>query len=130
MGGTKQLLRWANGTEVEIDAKTVSVGTFPEGSMWRMNPIPACSGTRAGYGEIGCDEGPQFPPPPGCDETCWGYQSGNSIQPGVVDGSIREIPSVVDEVIIPEDLPKGEWVLSFRWDCEHSYQIWANCGDV
>ena len=59
-----------------------------------------------------------------------GYQSGDSIQPGVEDGSIREIPSIVDMVKIPVDLPKGEWVISFRWDCEHSYQIWASCGDV
>lgn len=128
--GNKQRLRFANATEIEIDAKTVSEGTFPEGSEWRMNPVPACSGVRAGYAELGCDGGAQFEPPPGCNELCWGYQSGNSIQPGVEDGSIREIPSVVDMVQIPRELPKGDWVISFRWDCEHTYQVWSSCGDV
>lgn len=127
--GTTQWLRFANGSQFEIPAKSVSEGTFPEGSMWRMNPVPPCSGERAGFNELGCDEGPQFQPPPGCNERCWGYQSGDSVQPGVEDTE-REIPSVVDLVKIPEDLTPGDYVLSFRWDCEHTYQIWTSCGDV
>merc|ERR1711934_802071 len=31
---------------------------------------------------------------------------------------------------IPENLPSGKYVLSFRWDCEQTPQIWAQCADV
>ena len=27
---------------------------------------------------------------------------------------------IIDEVIIPKDLPSGEYVVGFRWDCEVS----------
>merc|ERR1712232_1551543 len=37
--------------------------------------------------------------------------------------------SVVDKVRIP-DVPPGEYVVSFRWDCEQTPQIWAQCADV
>lgn len=38
--------------------------------------------------------------------------------------------SIVDEVEIPSDLEAGGYVLSWRWDCEQSPQIWQNCADV
>ena len=38
--------------------------------------------------------------------------------------------SVMDEVEIPEDLAPGEYVLSFRWDCEQTPQIWNACANV
>merc|ERR1712216_977804 len=37
--------------------------------------------------------------------------------------------SVVDKVRIPK-VPPGEYVVSFRWDCEQTPQIWATCSDV
>jgi hypothetical protein len=37
---------------------------------------------------------------------------------------------ISDEVIIPKDLEPGHWVLSWRWDCEETAQIWQNCADV
>ena len=37
---------------------------------------------------------------------------------------------IVDDVIIPEGLTAGEWVLGFRWDCEESHQVWQSCSDV
>merc|ERR1712242_381780 len=37
---------------------------------------------------------------------------------------------IVDMVKIPESIPLGEYVLSFRWDCEESSQIWTQCADV
>jgi hypothetical protein len=36
----------------------------------------------------------------------------------------------VDRVAIPTDLPAGDWVLGWRWDCEQSPQVWASCSDV
>ena len=37
---------------------------------------------------------------------------------------------VSDRVIVPKSLKPGEYVLSWRWDCEETAQIWANCADV
>merc|ERR1712224_349953 len=38
--------------------------------------------------------------------------------------------SVVDEVAIPEDLEPGDYLLSWRWDCEQSDQVFQNCADI
>jgi len=44
---------------------------------------------------------------------------------------IEGVPySVVDKVVVPEDLEAGDYLLSWRWDCEQSPQIWQNCADV
>ena len=37
---------------------------------------------------------------------------------------------IVDRVQIPSDLPEGDYVLGWRWDCEQSNQIWMSCSDV
>ena len=37
---------------------------------------------------------------------------------------------LVDRVKIPAWLPAGDYVLSWRWDCEETAQIWTNCADV
>merc|ERR1711912_33124 len=37
---------------------------------------------------------------------------------------------IVDTVKIPDDLPEGDYVLSFRWDVEQLPQVWGNCADV
>jgi hypothetical protein len=38
--------------------------------------------------------------------------------------------SVMDEVQIPDELEEGEYLLSWRWDCEQSPQIWQQCADI
>merc|ERR1719384_734570 len=38
--------------------------------------------------------------------------------------------SIVDQVIVPKDLDVGDYLLSWRWDCEQSHQIWQNCADI
>ncbi len=38
--------------------------------------------------------------------------------------------SLVDKVVIPKELALGDYVLSWRWDCELTPQSWANCADV
>jgi hypothetical protein len=37
---------------------------------------------------------------------------------------------ISDMVLIPKDLVPGDYVLSWRWDCEETAQIWSNCADV
>jgi len=37
---------------------------------------------------------------------------------------------IIDNVIIPEDLEPGDYVVSFRWDCKCSPQVWGSCANV
>jgi hypothetical protein len=117
-----QKLRWANGTEVEINASLVSEGTTPLGSTWARNPIPACKSFSGGFNEDGCDA-PQFLPPAGCNSLCWGYQPSAEVPD-------RDIPEIVDVLQVPSDVSAGDFVLGFRWDCEQTPQIWSSCSDI
>ena len=38
--------------------------------------------------------------------------------------------TIMDKVEVPKDLETGDYVLSFRWDCEQTPQIWNTCADV
>jgi hypothetical protein len=38
--------------------------------------------------------------------------------------------SIMDRVIVPSDLEPGDYLLSWRWDCEETHQVWQNCADV
>ena len=37
--------------------------------------------------------------------------------------------AIVDLVHVPE-VPPGEYVVGFRWDCETSSQVWVSCADI
>ena len=133
VGGT-QTLRWADGAEVTINATRVSAGTTPAGSVWTKNPIPACTDLQGGDFGRGCDK-PQFAPPPGCNETCWGFKRCEDQLPHVdcseyPHWNTREIPNIVDRVRVPPVLALGAWVVQWRWDCEQTPQVWNSCGDV
>lgn len=50
---------------------------------------------------------------------------------GFGDGDVTNSRMVlVDYVKIPNDIPAGDYVLGWRWDCEQSNQIWQSCSDV
>ena len=38
--------------------------------------------------------------------------------------------SIVDQLKVPSHLTPGDYVLSFRWDCEETPQIWAQCSNI
>jgi len=38
--------------------------------------------------------------------------------------------NIVDKVKIPENLTPGKYVISFRWDCELTFQVWSSCVDL
>jgi len=120
-----QVLRLANGTSVKISGTFVSSGTLPEGSTWAMNPVPACAEAIPGTYGHPCDS-PQFPPPPGCDETCWG-DSDETVRSG---HRHAVLPTIVDRLRIPATIPQGDYVLGWRWDCEQTPQVWSSCSDV
>jgi hypothetical protein len=37
---------------------------------------------------------------------------------------------VLDVLKVPADLPAGEYVLGYRYDCEGTAQVWSNCADI
>jgi hypothetical protein len=121
-----------------IRANRTTAGTNPSGSQWTKVPIPSCGGL--GGGGAGCDDGcdfPQFDSPipglwgsgatngcAGCDKSCGAdYACNQEICGPVMDFQI------VDLVKVPA-LPVGDYALSFRWDCEQTPQIWAQCANI
>ena len=38
--------------------------------------------------------------------------------------------AVEDELAVPADIPAGEYVLGWRWDCEATSQVWSSCADI
>ena len=82
---------------------------------------------------------------PGCgaplyaaDESCPDVCSKH--YPGTPDGRTPTLPfpdpvpgidmhefAVEDTVLVPEDIAAGDYVLSWRWDCEHSSQVRHVC---
>lgn len=118
-----QGLRWNGGPqhggqEIFFNPTYVTEGTTPPSSQWVKNPIPL----------LGCGDGlpgpckvPEFQPL--CTNTtmCTGFGDGDVTNSRMV---------LVDYVKIPNDIPAGDYVLGWRWDCEQSNQIWQSCSDV
>ena len=110
----KQGLRWGGGrakggAELFFQGVYATEGTTPKGSMWAKNPIPR-NDIVTGLG---------YDVPAGCKEL-W-PKNWTAMCQGMGDGS-SAIPDleIVDRVKIPKDLPPGEYVLGWRWDCEES----------
>lgn len=127
-------LRWDGDrtAQLEFNASArgweTSMGTVPAGSTWRKTPIPTILWER---------EGPSFDPV--CDESeacraaataghgtqgvcrCSGHSNGGPLLPNL---------EMVDTVRIPATIASGDYVLQFRWDCEETDQVWAQCSDV
>jgi len=108
----------------EIPALRTDKGTIPFKSQWTRNPIPACIGPAGGYMDStpDCPKGTQFDPPsPGL----YGYGEIMSA-PGAATFGFN----IVDKLQIPSNLESGEYVLSFRWDCEQTSQVWNTCSNI
>lgn len=106
--GETSIVHWVNGTEIAIPLVKTSNGTSPAGSQWARNPIPG-------------RDGRPFPAPCQDCETC---ANGNGC-PRHADHNF----SIIDTIRVP-NLPVGNYVLSWRWDCEVNPQVWNNCADV
>lgn len=133
--GDKQWIQFGNGKDVknrtEIPAVRVTEGVLPKGSIWTRNPIPGCNDVPRMGGHNHKCSGPMFEPPiPGL----YGFGPG-ACASGVAPCTLDEMASramdfgIVDLVKVPE-VPPGDYVLSFRWDCEQLPQVWGNCADV
>jgi len=126
-GDTQWVQYGDGGPKVTFKANRTTEGTWPEGSQWTKNPIPACAKPDGGYFDLEThcipEQGKtQFPAPgPGL------YGFGQSI---IATGIPTFFFTVMDKVEVPKDLEIGDYVLSFRWDCEQTPQIWNTCADV
>jgi len=134
--GDTQWAQWREDvlSRVAFKANRTTVGTTPAGSQWTKNPIPACAGPAGGssttvtkawtrcYPWIGEGKSPyQFPPPAPGVFGFWGY--------GPIQTHGMQF-SIVDKLEVPADLPAGDYVLSFRIDCEQTPQVWNTCADI
>eukprot|EP00037_Helgoeca_nana_P009012 m.79439 g.79439 ORF g.79439 m.79439 type:complete len:425 (+) comp19295_c0_seq1:30-1304(+) len=130
----------------------------PKGSTWARNPIPrihtdnigmawvgkcldrpACSQSGADYCNIK-DDCQQFPSPcPDVDKGWWGgnatHMPTSYVPPddnrheGACSGDWT-LGMISDEVVIPRTIKPGKYVVSWRWDCEETAQVWSTCADV
>ena len=114
-----------------VPALRTTEGTFPAGSQWTRNTIPACVGTNH-YGQGDWCTAPLFKPPVW---DIWGYFSGPNEYPNNF-GFPRSIPDPKDpthnitrQVVIPDvvvvdlvevpNLPPGDYVLQYRHGALH-----------
>jgi hypothetical protein len=54
----------------------------------------------------------------------FGHNNSTKVEDGFHDYS------VVDTVAVPAGLAPGDYLLSWRWDCEQTTQVWQNCADI
>jgi hypothetical protein len=142
------VLRFANASrDVEIAATDITEGG---GLGWRLNPFPNVRSDPCDY-NVTLHDGPGHhcswmhcpgcgPPTYSADESC--PDVCDKHYPGTPDGRAPTLPfpnptsanmhqfSVEDTVAVPKGIAAGEYVLSWRWDCEHSSQVWNTCADV
>lgn len=138
-------IRYTDGrAELHIPATDVGAGTWPAGSVWRMNPIPACNcdkgfdcstsgkgpnkayfnGTQPVPKGFNCPTGTHFPVPfdYGYGQQVWHMKGTEK------SGLAADTWQIVDQVRAPRTA--GEYVLRWRWDTEQNPQIWTNCADI
>jgi len=110
-----------------IPALRTTEGTNPQGSQWTRNPVAPCNGASGGLGRpsiYGTDNQiqkclPQFKPHQINGQDLMGF-------------GVNEFGQfvIVDHVHVPEELKPGLYVLSHRWDCEQTRQVWSTCSNI
>ena len=141
-------VRYYDGSRPDFDiaATTTAEGTFPAGSQWRKNPIPMCNCDQGAYCKDSVKADKEYRPyaatylHDGQDTSAWGCPTGlmfeSAWDEGYGDGSHGNVDygyfpwTLVDRVKIPDALEPGEYVVSWRWDCEQTPQVWNSCADV
>jgi len=114
----------------EIKAKRTTSGTHPRGSQWTRNPIPAwkcASGGRQGYKFDGIT-----PNPDKCNEFNFPPASPDLAGYGLHMKKHQDVFNfhIVDKLQVPSNLAPGDYVLSWRWDCEQTPQVWGQCSNI
>jgi len=140
--GDKQWIQYGHGMDVnnrkQINATDIGGDrVVPAGSTWRKNPIPPCRTPFTGGALSWPCGGAAWPSQlEGGEGDAYGWGSGSCESGASMPCTLEEIKQknfdfgIVDRVKIPDDLPAADYVLSFRWDCEQTPQIWNQCSDV
>ena len=141
----RQRLALADGSFVAINGTFVDEGTTPAGSTWAALPLPAtwlgprCRGEGCEPWEDAIVDGACEPCPetPGSDCSRCDNDGRPSFPPfceaggsSTCAGGYEGEAAVVDVLRVPADLPPGDYVLGWRYDCEATAQVWSNCADV
>merc|ERR1712032_1480968 len=154
-GNTSFIMHNDGSIEKEFPMRKVTVGTYPEGSEWAMDPIPGCRTCDDAQAQCGNplepkaedEEGGGYSDPWNAQVNCYGACCGSASSKAHGEcptgtefyeplsghsGFGKNVPewSIMDRVVIPEELEEGEYLLGWRWDCEESTQVWENCADI
>jgi hypothetical protein len=132
-GSSKTILRMKSGKESVVNSTFLSEGTHPQGSVWKMNPVPECcpgaSDTEAGACEkqgYTCGSYQKTTLGQKCGQHTCGSDSGlgKSVpafpwptdDPSAPPTGVAPKFSIIDQLRLPSDLKPGHWVLGWRWD--------------
>lgn len=113
-----------------IPAVRTTEGTYPAGSQWTKNPIPACGTFDGGGIAQQICLGSQFKPPVPGARGFYGFTQGDKATGTNPRTRTLTQFTVVDKIKVPADIVPGDYVLSFRTDQEQTPQIWTQCSDV
>jgi hypothetical protein len=126
--GDQSWVQWGPDSTLRESFQAVRTknGTFPPGSHWTKVGIPACKSYGGGAPHItAVCTGPQFPSPV---KTPSGRPIYGFGQNGIGETAFKF--NIVEKVQVPANLQPGKYVLSFRWDCEQTAQVWNSCSDI
>jgi len=65
-----------------------------------------------------------------CPDVPAGAGSDRNFTPDPAPGHSASEYALEDGLRVPVDIAPGEYVLSYRWDCEMTSQIWQSCADI
>lgn len=111
------------------------LGGFNDDSYWYGGAAwfeqEKCAQDCSGFSMMQCPPGmTQFEEPlPGLSGYLGNYLVDMNEPVATAMGVEGALYSIVDLVEVPQ-VDEGEYLLSFRWDCEQSPQIWQSCADI
>lgn len=153
--GNTSFIIQPDGSTFEFPMTKVMIGVGNAVTEWARDPVPGCKMCESALEKCGAPLNPVPSDQPGggwtdpwetqvnCYAACCGSTSskshgtcpqGTEFFPAVSgkSGFGKNVPdwSIMDKVLIPADLEEGDYLLSWRWDCEESTQVWQNCADI
>lgn len=123
--GCKNVATCQNQTYFEACGAPLPPQPGPNGGAWdeQVNCYGNCDGSTASKATGQC--------PPGTNAFAAPVNPDGGFFSGFKGGPTMPWDwSVVDKVAVPAGLDAGHYLLSWRWDCEESTQVWQNCADI
>jgi len=138
-------IKYHDGSHSDFQIPTTTY-VAPDGKQWRRNPIPGCAcdiglegcgGKEAevsAHGHVGGNvDTTVYPIHGSATPYC---HAGTMFEPGWLDDGASagflvggsNHYSIFDEIHVPNKA--GEYMLSWRWDCEQTDQVWNSCADI